>query len=187
VTKGDCPSPVATVMSNLGLERHLASLGLTLERTAVGDRYVIERMRKKRLQRRGRAVGPRDPVWLLDCRRWSCGGDAVAFDGSEAREAGERDLPPLRAGPAGVAQTFASRAAGCWKVRRWRRRTRPPNSATAAAFWSARPAEEPVIRVMGEADDQALVKLWSVMSAKRPPAQLRAFCLWVYAYPAFLM
>jgi phosphoglucosamine mutase len=38
---------VATVMSNLGLERHLASLGLSLERTAVGDRYVIERMREK--------------------------------------------------------------------------------------------------------------------------------------------
>jgi len=36
---------VATVMSNLGLERHLARLGLTLERTAVGDRYVVERMR----------------------------------------------------------------------------------------------------------------------------------------------
>ena len=34
-------------MSNLGLERHLAGLGLTLERTAVGDRYVIERMREK--------------------------------------------------------------------------------------------------------------------------------------------
>jgi phosphoglucosamine mutase len=38
---------VATVMSNLGLERHLAALGLELERTAVGDRYVIERMRDK--------------------------------------------------------------------------------------------------------------------------------------------
>ncbi len=36
---------VATVMSNLGLERHLASQGLRLERTAVGDRYVVERMR----------------------------------------------------------------------------------------------------------------------------------------------
>ena len=40
------PGLVATVMSNLGLERHLASLGLKMERTAVGDRYVIERMRK---------------------------------------------------------------------------------------------------------------------------------------------
>ena len=41
------PGVVATVMSNLGLERHLAGLGLSLERTAVGDRYVIERMREK--------------------------------------------------------------------------------------------------------------------------------------------
>jgi phosphoglucosamine mutase len=36
---------VATVMSNLGLERHLAGLGLGLERTAVGDRHVLEKMR----------------------------------------------------------------------------------------------------------------------------------------------
>jgi phosphoglucosamine mutase len=38
---------VATVMSNLGLERYLTSLGLGLERTAVGDRYVLEAMRAK--------------------------------------------------------------------------------------------------------------------------------------------
>ena len=37
---------VATVMSNLGLERQLKALGLTLERTAVGDRYVMQRMRE---------------------------------------------------------------------------------------------------------------------------------------------
>ena len=36
---------VATVMSNLGLERHLGSAGLTLHRTNVGDRYVVEKMR----------------------------------------------------------------------------------------------------------------------------------------------
>ena len=36
---------VATVMSNLGLERFLEARGLRLERTAVGDRYVVERMR----------------------------------------------------------------------------------------------------------------------------------------------
>ena len=36
---------VATVMSNLGLERHLSDAGLTLHRTAVGDRYVVEAMR----------------------------------------------------------------------------------------------------------------------------------------------
>lgn len=37
---------VATVMSNLGLERFLDARGLRLERTAVGDRYVVERMRE---------------------------------------------------------------------------------------------------------------------------------------------
>lgn len=36
---------VATVMSNLGLEQFLAARGLRLERTAVGDRYVVEAMR----------------------------------------------------------------------------------------------------------------------------------------------
>src|SRR5690606_1114408 len=37
---------VATVMSNLGLERYLEALGLSLTRTPVGDRYVVEHMRR---------------------------------------------------------------------------------------------------------------------------------------------
>ena len=37
---------VATVMSNLGLERYLNGIGLALERTRVGDRYVVEHMRE---------------------------------------------------------------------------------------------------------------------------------------------
>jgi phosphoglucosamine mutase len=36
---------VATVMSNLGLERYLEGRGLHLHRTRVGDRYVVEQMR----------------------------------------------------------------------------------------------------------------------------------------------
>lgn len=40
------PGIVATVMSNLGLERYLNGRGLTLARTAVGDRYVLEHMRE---------------------------------------------------------------------------------------------------------------------------------------------
>ncbi|HEY7838240.1 MAG TPA: phosphoglucosamine mutase [Terriglobales bacterium] len=39
------PVVVGTVMTNLGLERALAQLGIQLERTAVGDKYVLERMR----------------------------------------------------------------------------------------------------------------------------------------------
>jgi phosphoglucosamine mutase len=40
------PGVVATVMSNLGLERYLGTLGLSLARTPVGDRYVLEHMRE---------------------------------------------------------------------------------------------------------------------------------------------
>jgi phosphoglucosamine mutase len=40
------PGVVATIMSNLGLERFLGGIGLTLARTAVGDRYVLEYMRE---------------------------------------------------------------------------------------------------------------------------------------------
>jgi phosphoglucosamine mutase len=39
------PGVVATVMSNLGLERYLGNLGIALARTSVGDRYVLEHMR----------------------------------------------------------------------------------------------------------------------------------------------
>lgn len=40
------PGIVATIMSNLGLERYLDNIGLSLARTAVGDRYVLEYMRE---------------------------------------------------------------------------------------------------------------------------------------------
>ncbi len=43
--KGD--AVVATIMSNLGLERSLGDAGLKLLRTKVGDRYVLEEMRAK--------------------------------------------------------------------------------------------------------------------------------------------
>ena len=41
------PGVVSTVMSNLGFERHLRKLGLSLVRTPVGDRYVLEQMREQ--------------------------------------------------------------------------------------------------------------------------------------------
>jgi phosphoglucosamine mutase len=37
---------VATIMSNVGLQRALSSAGIRLERTGVGDRYVVQRMRE---------------------------------------------------------------------------------------------------------------------------------------------
>lgn len=38
---------VLTVMSNIGLKKRMAELGVSVEETAVGDRYVMERMREK--------------------------------------------------------------------------------------------------------------------------------------------
>jgi phosphoglucosamine mutase len=48
---------VATVMSNLGLERFLAGAGIALQRTQVGDRYVAERMREAGLNVGGEQSG----------------------------------------------------------------------------------------------------------------------------------
>ena len=98
------PAIVATVMSNLGLERHLASLGLALERTAVGDRYVIERMREKGLNVGGEQSGH---IILAD---YSTTGDGlvaalqVLAVVHTTRKAGQRSLPALRAAAAGLAQ-----------------------------------------------------------------------------------
>jgi phosphoglucosamine mutase len=57
--KGTLPEKtvVATVMSNLGLERALATRGGKLMRTAVGDRYVVEAMREKGLLLGGEQSG----------------------------------------------------------------------------------------------------------------------------------
>lgn len=48
---------VTTVMSNLGLEQYLASIGLKLERTKVGDRYVVEKMRQGKYNLGGEQSG----------------------------------------------------------------------------------------------------------------------------------
>ncbi len=48
---------VATVMSNLGLERYLSGIGLSLARTAVGDRYVVEHMRSQNFNVGGEQSG----------------------------------------------------------------------------------------------------------------------------------
>ncbi|MDR6182606.1 phosphoglucosamine mutase [Asaia bogorensis] len=48
---------VATIMSNLGLEKKLAQHGITLHRTAVGDRYVVEKMREQGIKLGGEQSG----------------------------------------------------------------------------------------------------------------------------------
>ncbi len=48
---------VSTVMANFGLEKYLSGLGLMLERTKVGDRYVVESMRAKGMNVGGEPSG----------------------------------------------------------------------------------------------------------------------------------
>ena len=48
---------VATVMSNMGLEAAMESMGGSLTRTAVGDRYVVESMRKNKFSFGGEQSG----------------------------------------------------------------------------------------------------------------------------------
>ncbi|MDI9470977.1 MAG: phosphoglucosamine mutase [Bacillota bacterium] len=62
---------VATVMSNMGLERALAERGVRLVRSRVGDRYVLEDMRRTGARLGGEQSGH---VILLD---WAPGGDGV--------------------------------------------------------------------------------------------------------------
>ncbi|MBI1339767.1 phosphoglucosamine mutase [bacterium] len=51
------PAVVATIMSNLGLETYLKGIGVTLERTKVGDRYVVARMIEKGINLGGEQSG----------------------------------------------------------------------------------------------------------------------------------
>ena len=59
---------VGTVMSNIGFERALHSAGIALIRTAVGDRYVLERMRAG-----GFALGGEQSGHIIDLRRNTTG------------------------------------------------------------------------------------------------------------------
>ena len=51
------PIIAGTVMSNLGLERYLSSIGIALVRSQVGDRYVLEQMREQGLNVGGEQSG----------------------------------------------------------------------------------------------------------------------------------
>ena len=112
------PGIVATVMSNLGLERHLASLGLTLERTAVGDRYVIERMREKGFNVGGEQSGH---IILSDYSTTGDGLVAALQVLAVVHRLGkpvERSLPALRAAAAGAAQRSVQRRQAAGEPRR---------------------------------------------------------------------
>jgi phosphoglucosamine mutase len=152
------PGLVATIMSNLGLERHLGSLGLTLERTAVGDRYVIERMRQAGYNVGGEQSGH---VILSD---YSTTGDGLVTAMqvlAEVKRQGRR--------VSDVCHCFDPLPQILRNVRAQKRALENDTVVTAIKDAHARlngsgrlivraSGTEPVIRVMGEGDDPDLVE-----------------------------
>lgn len=153
------PGIVATIMSNLGLERHLDSKGLTLVRTPVGDRYVSEQMRAQGYNVGGEQSGH---IILSD---YATTGDGLVAALQVLSTVQKLDRPvsevcrrfePLpqmlknvryKGGqPLDRAHVQAAIAAATTKLGdRGRLVIRPSGT-------------EPVIRVMGEADDPILVE-----------------------------
>ena len=91
---------VATVMSNLGLERFLAGRGLGLERTPVGDRYVVERMRAGGFNLGGEQSGHIVMTDLRHHRRRADRRASVPGGDGRHRQARLGAEPQLRAGAA---------------------------------------------------------------------------------------
>jgi phosphoglucosamine mutase len=153
------PGVVATVMSNLALERHLQSLKLSLMRTPVGDRYVLECMREH-----GYNVGgePSGHIILSD---YTTTGDGFI--------AALQVLAVVKKQGKPVSQVCHRFAALPQVLKNVRYRSGKPleNSKVRSAIQDGetrlnghgrlvvRPSgTEPVIRVMAEGDDKALVE-----------------------------
>ena len=153
------PGIVATVMSNLGLERHLQSLQLSLVRTPVGDRYVLEHMREH-----GYNVGgePSGHIILSD---YTTTGDGFVAALQVLAVVKKQNKPVSQ-----VCHRFTPLPQVLKNVR-YRSGKPLENSEVRSAIEDAeqrlnghgrlviRPSEtEPVIRVMGEGDDKALIE-----------------------------
>ncbi|HYE47496.1 MAG TPA: phosphoglucosamine mutase [Caulobacter sp.] len=150
---------VATVMSNLGLERFMAAQGLTLERTGVGDRYVMERMRSGGFNLGGEQSGH---VILSD---FSTTGDgliaalqvlAVMVQSEQPMSALARQFEPVPQFLENVRFAKGAEPLKSDKVQDAIRSAEARLNGTGRVL--VRPSgTEPLIRVMAEGDDEALV------------------------------
>jgi phosphoglucosamine mutase len=153
------PGIVATIMSNLGLERHLTSLGLTLARTPVGDRYVLEHMREH-----GFNVGGEQSGHIILSDYTTTGDGLVAA--LQVLAVVKRQNKPV----SDVCPKFEPLPQVLKNVRY--KKGKPLEDANVKTAISGANAKlngngrlvirpsgtEPVIRVMGEGDDQVLVE-----------------------------
>ncbi|KKB86382.1 phosphoglucosamine mutase [Devosia limi DSM 17137] len=149
---------VATIMSNLGLERYLGSIGLTLERTQVGDRYVLEAMRSKGFNVGGEQSGH---IILSD---FTTTGDGLvaALQLLAVLKQDERSISEICARFEKVPQLLRSVKFKSGKPLQHKQVIQAIADGQAMLGTGGRlvireSGTEPVIRVMGEADDAALV------------------------------
>jgi phosphoglucosamine mutase len=153
------PGLVATVMSNLGFERYLGELGLSLARTAVGDRYVLEHMREHGYNVGGEASGH---IILSD---YATTGDGLVAALQLLAVVKKQDKPVSK-----VCHRFDALPQVMKNVR-YRSGKPLENAKVRSAIKDAearlngngrlivRPSgTEPVIRVMGEGDDKGLLE-----------------------------
>ncbi len=149
---------VATVMSNLGLERCIGGLGLAFHRTLVGDRYVAERMRAL-----GCNVGGEQSGHLILADYATTGDGLIAAlqvlaglveTGEKASTLCRQFAPlPQRLRSVRIAGADTLRSPG---VRAAVAEAEAALSGTGRLL-IRRSGTEPVIRVMAEAEDEALV------------------------------
>ena len=170
---------VATVMSNLGLERHLGGMGLALHRTKVGDRYVAERMRELGCNLGGEQSGH---MILSD---FATTGDGLvaalqvlALLVEEGRPASEvcRRFDPLPQQLVNIRYTGGSPLADADVQRAIAAAGEALGSRGRVLVRAS--GTEPLIRVMAEAEDEAEVKatvegLASVIRARAAAAVTR--------------
>ncbi len=153
------PGIVGTVMSNLGLERHLQSLKLSLVRTPVGDRYVLEHMREH-----GYNVGGEQSGHII-LSNYTTTGDGFIAALQLLAVVKKKNKPVSE-----VCHRFELLPQVLRNVR-YRSGKPLENSKVRSAIADAenrlnghgrlvvRPSgTEPVIRVMGEGDDKAMVE-----------------------------
>jgi phosphoglucosamine mutase len=150
---------VATVMSNLGLERHLGRHGLRLERTNVGDRYVVEAMRRGGWNLGGEQSGH---IVMTD---FATTGDGLIAGLQFLAEMARTGLPA-----SALAKQFET-VPQMLKNVRFAAGARPLESASVKAVIAANTARiegkgrilirnsgtEPLIRVMAECEDEAML------------------------------
>ena len=151
---------VATVMSNLGLERHLAGNTINLHRTKVGDRYVVEAMRKGGFNMGGEQSGH---IVLTD---YATTGDGLVAGLQVLRELVETGKPA-----SALAHQF-DRVPQLLKNVRYASGATPLEAASVkAAIADAevrlngsgrllirKSGTEPLIRVMAECEDEGLLE-----------------------------